>query len=448
MSTNLPGEDKKLTVCIHIDGEHARTAIHLLDTLLAHPTVGKTWDLLIALDAPTYDLKHLLRQEYQHKKKAVFFESASYLGKTRWWRVMLANVRSEYALLLDQTTLPSPSWITTIFDFIKDNPASHLCGFKHGNLPSTTDLETPYVTPLKEGPLLVKTSFLREHEILPPDQVRVIASQASFFDFSMAATLGVFPDSMKLLDIASVFAELPKVDRNEPLNQSGLLYSICVCTYGHHPDLILRCLDSIMNEPVANKGCEIILGCNAVSDQVMLEIDRRNREGVITTIIRSPENYNKAGMQRFMFRIARAPYILSLDDDMYFQPGWSTILRQHILASHPVEVMGRLHALSNRTLWSGQKKPYDTYCQKKRWWRGKRPYGLEVVFPAGQCFLAKTAFVLENDYPDLDMRIDWDDVLLGDLVTQVDGKQIWFPDPLINKITVDDIPSRGSHGGG
>jgi hypothetical protein len=46
------------------------------------------------------------------------------------------------------------------------------------------------------------------------------------------------------------------------------------------------------------------------------------------------------------------------------------------------------------------------------------------------------------------MRIDWDDVLLGDLVTQVDGKQLWFPDQLISRIIVDDIPSRGSHGGG
>lgn len=444
----LPGANKKLTVCFHIDGEQSRTAIALIDSLLSTPSLGKTWDLLIAIDGPTYDLKHILREEYQNHKKAVFFESVNTLGKNRWWRVMLANIRSEYALLLDQTALPSPQWIASILEFLRENPSTNLCGFQNGTAAILTTPDAPYVTPLKDGPILVKTTFLREHEVLPRDQVRVIASQATLFDFSMAATLGVFPDSMKPLDIAAVFTEVSHPSRETPLDANGLLYSICVCTYGHHPELILRCLDSILGEPFPKKNLEVILGCNAVSDEVMCEIDRRNRDGFISTIIRSPLNYNKAGMQRFMFRIARSPYILSLDDDMHFQPGWSPILREHILASHPVEVMGRLHALSNRTLWSGQKKPYDTFCQKKRWWRGKRPYGLEVVFPAGQCFLARTGFVLENDYPDLDMRIDWDDVLLGDLVTQVDGKQIWFPDPLMNRIIVDDIPSRGSHGGG
>ena len=71
-----------------------------------------------------------------------------------------------------------------------------------------------------------------------------------------------------------------------------------------------------------------------------------------------------------------------------------------------------------------------------------------MVFPAGQCFLARTAFRLENDYPDLDMRIDWDDVLLGDMVTQLDGQLLWFEGPLMERVVVDDIPSRGSHGGG
>jgi hypothetical protein len=445
---SLPGEDKKLTVCVYIDGERSRAALSLIDTLLATPSLGKTWELLIAIDSPSYELQHIIKQEYRHKKKAVFFESQARLGNTNWWRVMLANVRSEYAFLLDDSALPSPAWIPTIFDYMRDNPAAHLCGFKYGRGIEAFNPELPYVSPLKDGAILLNTAFYREHEILPSDKAHIVGSQAVFFDFSMAASLGVFPDAMQQLDISSVFTELPKTDRDAVIDPKLPLISICICTYGHHPELILRCLDSILGTPHLKNELEIILGCNAVSDEVMQEIDRRCRDGGVTTLIRSPLNYNKSGMQRFMFRIAQAPYILSLDDDMYFQAGWLPLLREHIQASHPVEVMGRLHALSNRTLWSGQKKPYDSYCQKKRWWRGKRPYGLEVVFPAGQCFLARTKFVIENDYPDLDMRIDWDDVLLGDLVTQLDGKQIWFPDELIKLILVDDIPSRGSHGGG
>ena len=166
---------------------------------------------------------------------------------------MLANVRSEHALLLDHTALPSPSWIPSILDFVRDNPSSNLCGFKYGNPPSTSAPDAPYVTPLKDGPLLIRTAFHRENEFLPHDQVRVIASQVSFFDFSMAAILGVFPDAMKPLDIASVFADLPKVDREAPLDQDGLLFSICLCSYGHHPELILRCIDSILAEPYTKK---------------------------------------------------------------------------------------------------------------------------------------------------------------------------------------------------
>ena len=56
--------------------------------------------------------------------------------------------------------------------------------------------------------------------------------------------------------------------------------------------------------------------------------------------------------------------------------------------------------------------------------------------------------MLRYDYPDCGMRIDWDDVLLGDLVTQMEGKQISFSDELTRKIVVDEIASRGQHGGG
>lgn len=442
---SLPGEDKKLTVCLYISGEHSRAGMTLLDTLFETPGLGKTWELLVAVDAPSYDIKHLIQRDFRHRKKAVFLESTTALGKERWWRVMMANMRSEYALLLDQEAHVSPSWVTAILDYTRDNPNVGICGFRHATPPQGSG---PYQSPLKSGVLLIKTSFYREHEILPPDKIHVIGSQAAFFDFSMAATLGVFPDSMQQLKLSEVFSHDRSAKREDPITPKLPIFSVCICTYGDHPELILRCLDSIIKEPILKSELEVIVGCNDVSDEVMDELERRYRDGLISTLIRSPVNYNKAGMQRFMFRLARAPYVLSLDDDMYFKDFWSFKMKEQILATHPFEAAGRLHALSNRTLWSGQKKPYDTYCQKKRWWRGKRPYGLEVVFPAGQCFLVRTQFAIENDYPDLDMRIDWDDVLLGDLVIQLDGKQNWFKDELIELIVVDDIPSRGKHGGG
>lgn len=416
--------------------------------MLASPGAGKSWDLLIAFDAPSYDMRHLLVREYQRDRRAVFFESRESLGKYRWWRAMVANIRSEYVLLVDERLTPSPHWSSQILEYLKSNPSVTLCGFKNGANPGPAILGESARSPIKDGTVLLKTSYLREIEILPATEAQGVGANATFFDFSMAAELGVTPDSMRALDLGDLLLQPPPLSRETPLREDEPLISVCICTYGHHPELILRCLKSVITESELNNEVEVILGCNAVSDEVMREIDRLHRDGKISTIVRSPVNFNKAGMQRFTFRLARAPYILSLDDDMYFSSGWLSHMKQVIRKSHPFEVAGRLHALSNRTLWSGQKKPYDTYCQKKRWWKGKRPYGLEVVFPAGQCFLARTRFLIDNDYPDLDMRIDWDDVLLGDLVTQLDGTQIWFPDELMKLITIDDIPSRGSHGGG
>jgi glycosyltransferase involved in cell wall biosynthesis len=445
---NLPGQGKKLTVCLHISGQDPQGALALLDTVLASPGAGKSWDLLVAFDAPSYDMRHLLTQEYQKDPRAVFFESRESLGKYHWWRAMLANVRSEYVLLLDQKVNPSPNWNVRILEYIKANPGVTLCGHQQDPLPGGLRASDSYRSPFKDGALLVKTSYYREIEFFPHSDAHLVGANASFFDLSLTTELGAIPDRLMPLDLPSLLLQPPPVSRDETIREDRPLLSICLCTYGHHPELILRCLQSVVTEPDLNHQVEVILGCNAVSDEVMREIDRLHRDGTIATIIRSPVNFNKAGMQRFTFRLARAPYILSLDDDMYFASGWLGHMKNCIRKSHPFEVAGRLHALSNRTLWSGQKKPYDAYCQKKRWWKGKRPYGLEVVFPAGQCFLARTRFLLDNDYPDLDMRIDWDDVLLGDLVTQLDGTQIWFPDEIMKLITIDDIPSRGSHGGG
>jgi hypothetical protein len=442
----LPGEGKKLTVCLYLSGIRPGESLALIDSMLTMPGASTVWDLLVAVDAPSYEVRHIIQREYQSANKCVFFESGVVLGKAACSRVMMANVRSEYALLLDDATKPSPGWFSAVLDFIRDHPDKGLVGFKHtgGQAPGGHD-SSPSI---KAGPVLVKTSWYRAHEHVVSDDLAVAQAEVGFFDFSMAATLGVFPDALNPFEV-SRFLSHDKTDLDQSaVDSSGPLFTICVCSYGNHPELILRCLDSILLDPLDRSEVEIILGCNQVAPEVMHEIDRRYNDGFITSIIRSHTNFNKAGMQRFMFRMARAPYVLSLDDDMRFKRGWSALMRSFILESRPFDVAGRLHSLSNRTLWSGQKKPYDSYCQKKRWWRGKQPYGLEVVFPAGQCFLARTRFVLDNDYPDLDMRIDWDDVLLGDMVTQLDGKQIWFSEAVKESIVVDNTPSRGQHGSG
>lgn len=448
MAMNLPGVDKKLTVCCYVGVESPRKSLQVVEQLLNLPSVGKSWDLIFALDAPSYEVSYMCAQEHKKSRKAVFMESKARFGKAQWYRVMLANIRSEYVLLLDDTINPSPNFIESILNHVKENPELEVCAFKHADPPSPPEGGQRALPEPKDGPILLKTSTYREFESHAIDEAQTIATRLSFFEFAMAAEAGVFPDNLPGFPLRQLFYEHPTIPRDTPLDGAKPLISLALCTYGHHPELVLRCLDTIIKEPFIGNHVEIIIGCNQVSDEVMLEIERRCANEPISGLIRSPLNFNKSGMQRFMYRMARAPYIMSLDDDMYFKFGWLTAALDHIRHSHPFEAAGRLHSLSNRTWWSGKKKPYDSFCEKKRWWRGKRPFGLEVVFPAGQCFLARTAFLLENDYPDLDMRIDWDDVLLGDLVTQLDGQLLWFEGPLMERVVVDDIPSRGSHGGG
>jgi hypothetical protein len=226
------------------------------------------------------------------------------------------------------------------------------------------------------------------------------------------------------------------------------LLSACICTYGDHPELVSRGVDSILKENIPASEMELLIGCNDVSGDVMSQLERRALHAPYGLFIRSPYNFNKSGIQRFTFRLSRAPYILSLDDDMYFLPGWFSEMKGFLNAERPFDVAGRLHTLTNRGWWSGKKRPYDQFVRRKHWWRDKTPHGVEVHFPAGQCFLVRRDFVLRHDYPDCGMRIDWDDVLLGDLVAQMEGRQVAFSDNLTKKIIVDEIASRGEHGGG
>jgi len=78
---NLPGVDKKLTVCCYVAPNAPRRSLECIDRLLALPSAGKTWDLIFGIDAPSYDVKYLTAQEHRRSKKAVFMESAVARGK-------------------------------------------------------------------------------------------------------------------------------------------------------------------------------------------------------------------------------------------------------------------------------------------------------------------------------------------------------------------------------
>jgi hypothetical protein len=444
--TDIHGTEKKLTVCVYLTGQSPQRAHAILQTLHATPGMGAQWDAIVGVDSTSYDLSHFTHHHHQHGSRATFIETKASVGKERFVLSMVANTHSHYVLIIDDGVFLSKDWLDRLEAFItRERPDGISGALVTGTLRDKPD-SVAHTLALHASAVLLKTSFLRTWETTTA--ATTLASCRTLFDSALTTSLGLDTFSADLFDPCMLQLTYGTNQREHPVSNTQPLLSACLCTYGDHPDLILRCLDSILREPRFADHMEILVGCNNVSPRVLHEIEQRFKRERITALIRAPINFNKAGMQRFTFRLARGPYILSLDDDMYFKPGWFPIFKDFVLSSHPFEAAGRLHELSSRRGWSGKKKPYHEFVERKRWWRGVQPREDKVNFPAGQCFLARRDFVVGNDYPDLGMKIDWDDVLLGDMITQLGGKLLFFSDPLYEHVVIDDIASRGQHGGG
>lgn len=440
------GVEKKLTVCVYLSGTSSARAFKVLEALHATAGLGARWDAIVGIDSISYDLAHFTCERHERGSKVTFIETKDSVGRDRFFLSMVANIRSHYTLLLDEHVTLRRDWIERVEHFLSTEQSFSIAGVEMIRGGQDVHHGQSGILPLSKSAILVSTSFLRTCEggldVLPGEK------EVAFFDSALKESLGVDQIASGNFDLRAITLTCGGIEREKAPVDVRPMLSACICTYGDHPELILRCLDSILREPLFANDMEIIVGCNAVSKRVMGEIEQRYKRDRITALIRAPINYNKAGIQRFTFRLARGMYLLSLDDDMYFLPGWFPRLKKFIIDSHPFEAAGRLYELSSRRGWSGKKKPYRECVERKKWWRGKLPFDELVQFPAGQCFLARRAFVVENDYPDLGMRIDWDDVLLGDMIIQLDGSQKFFSDDLYKHIIIDDIASRGQHGGG
>ena len=59
-----------------------------------------------------------------------------------------------------------------------------------------------------------------------------------------------------------------------------------------------------------------------------------------------------------------------------------------------------------------------------------------------------TGFVRQHDFPTETMRIDLDDVMLGDLTAQRGGKLVTYSPEILSLYENDNTPRRGTHGQG
>ena len=428
----LSAEAKKLSVCLYAEGTTPDRAFRLLDALRNASGLSFSWELLVGANSPRYDLREYISAEHRTARKVVWFESGVRRTQEALWRALMTNSTASWILLIDDHVSLDSRWHESLTNTLQSHSDRDVIAL--GADPLSCEKQS-----VAARGFLLKSSWLRRRLRTSDASTNVLIAPANELE---CFGLGGF-EAGDYVSLAALLDEIESVSSEQPP-----ILSTCICTYGDHPELVLRGVDSVLKENIPASEMELLIGCNDVSRDVMIQLERRALHSPYSLFIRSPYNFNKSGIQRFTFRLSRAPYILSLDDDMYFLPGWFSEMKAFLDAERPFDVAGRLHTLTNRGWWSGKKRPYDQFVRRKHWWREKTPHGVEVHFPAGQCYLVRRDFVLRHDYPDCGMRIDWDDVLLGDLVAQMEGRQVAFSDSLAKRIIVDEIASRGQHGGG
>ena len=226
------------------------------------------------------------------------------------------------------------------------------------------------------------------------------------------------------------------------MNQPGAsdrLFSVLLVCFGNHPQYASRVINSFAQ---AGNLCglgDVFVGCNACCQETLTLVRRSVDAGLITSSIESTRNLHKDPMLRTMLELVTTPYVVVMDDDSYLNAGWAEALTEFIRDEDPIDVAGAIY------LWP-RSQEYQRVVEKRPWWRGSQyiPESQRQTFHfcTGGCFLARTAFLREHDYPDRGMVIQFDDALLADLVYQVGGKLRAFPDSVLSRVVINDGKRR------
>jgi hypothetical protein len=359
---------------------------------------------------------------------------------------MTVSAQSPYILFWDITTTLHEGGIEEILAFIEQCSPIEIAGM-------------PAEHPLKFDPrcLLVNAALLRRagvYQVLLDNQSTrpLDVLQRYLMEYPVAGY--AWPPSLQqAVALAADNVSLRSGSQSVQEPTPGLL-TVAVCTYGDFPVFIDRCMKSILREPRGTGGSSIIVGCNAVSAATVAAIVRNRDCGWPVSIALSRHNLNKSGMRRILLTLAESEYVASIDDDITLKPGWLRKLQRFLTTASEgtLDATGCTLLSRYRPLQVGLFQgefPYSCYPLRKRWWRWKKPTdGPDILFPAGGFHVMRTDFVRTHDYPDFQMLIDFDDILLGDLILQTGGVYSGFPLELVELIIVELNRSRGVHGSG
>ena len=226
---------------------------------------------------------------------------------------------------------------------------------------------------------------------------------------------------------------------------SGPRFSILIGCYGDFPQYSLRAVRSILNGRTLSKGKErnfdLHVGANHCGAQTLRELRKLYDEGSIDTLIESSKNINKCPMKRLLIDRIETEFGVWFDDDSHALAGWNAALLEFIEQHPDVDVAGQLYEMQ-RT------RRYRQFLQQRPWFVNEELWIADTRtsshFATGGLYLFRAAFVRRHNYPDKGIIKRFDDLLLGDLITQQRGKLLPFSEKLLAKLRISDGDRRGS----
>ncbi len=217
--------------------------------------------------------------------------------------------------------------------------------------------------------------------------------------------------------------------------------SVLIGCYGDFPDYSLRAVESVLD------GCreqeyELLVGCNSCCASTIKALRLLADSGKIDALIESRRNLNKDRMMRLLIDLAAHPYVLWIDDDSHVLPGWAELLQEFISRCAPFDCAGHIF------YWHKDDE-YRAFLRQRPWYLGENAY-LKIPdhqqrtwFATGGFFLARTEFLRKHDFPDRGMLKRHDDILLGDLISQHNGRLIPFDEKIMEVVRISDGDRRG-----
>ena len=236
--------------------------------------------------------------------------------------------------------------------------------------------------------------------------------------------------------------------------------TICVLTYGEHPELAHRVTESIRSQ-CPRAEYRLIVGANAVGHETLKFLTEKHADGDVDQLIVSPTNLGKSGMMRRMFAGVETELIWWFDDDSYItepcafarwlqaatsSPGSTVLWGQAGLCEHPFVFTagadpGAVEFVRSAPWYRGLPPPS---------WRpgGKGEFNLwgrglgdgRWCFVSGGCFMIRTEAIRAMDWPDPRLFVEAEDIFLGEAVRQ-QGWNFTSIHPL--GVAINTQPSRG-----